>query len=214
MARRNYTTLLWHGWQTILMFGLLGLVLALIVTFIQPLHYSSTVRLMVLQNVGSSVDAYTASRSEERIAENLATLIYTTTFFDQVMDAGFSIDESLFNKDEYKRRRDWIKTIDATVSRGTGLMTITAYDKDVKQAEQIVQAVSYVLTEYVDQYTSGGNIEVILIDEPLNSKWPVKPNILANIFSGFILGGFVGVGYIFLQAERMRRRHQLVHREY
>ena len=214
MARRNYTTLLWHGWHTIVMFGLLGLVLALIVTFVQPLQYSSTARLIVLQDVGTSVDAYTASRSEERIAENLATIIYTTTFFDQVMDAGFSIDEDLLDEDEYKQRRNWLKTVDATVSRGTGLLTISAYNKEVGQAEQIVQAVAFVLTEYVDEYTSGGNIEVILIDEPLNSKWPVKPNILANIFSGFILGGLVGVGYVFLQAEKMRRRHQLVHKSF
>jgi uncharacterized protein involved in exopolysaccharide biosynthesis len=56
-------------------------------------------------------------------------------------------------------------------------------------------------------------VEVRLIDDPLNSRWPVKPNIFANVFSGFVLGGLLGIGYLWLQAERLRRRHQLVHEE-
>jgi len=213
MASRNYTTLLWYGWRTILLFACVGLVLALVISFLQPLKYSSTVRIMVLQDVGSSVDAYTASRSEERIAENLSTLLYTTTFFDEVMNAGYNIDQSSFHAEDYKKRQDWMQTISATVARGSGVMTISAYHKDVGQAEQIVKAVATVLMEQAQTYTSGGNVEVRLIDEPLNSRWPVKPNILANIFSGFVLGGLVGIGYIWLQTERIRRRHQLVHEE-
>lgn len=195
------------------MFGLLGLVLALIVSFIQPLKYSSTARLLILQDVGAGTDAYTASRSEERIADNLSTLIYTSTFFDQVLDAGFSIDEAIFPNDPAKQRKEWRRTVKATVSRGSGLLTVTAYHRDVDQAEQLVRAIAFVLTQQVGQYTSGGDVSATLVDEPLNSRWPVKPNIIVNVLSGFVLGGFVGVGFVILQTERIRRRHQLVHEE-
>ncbi len=191
------------------MFGLLGLILSLIISFVQPLRYSSTARLLILQNIGSSVDAYTASRSEERIAENLSTIVYTSTFFDQVMSAGFEIDEDAFPTEGSKRRHAWRKTVSATVSRGSGLLTITAYHQDIQQAEQIVRAVAFVLTDRVDEFTSGGNVQVRLIDAPLNSRWPVKPNVIANMLSGFFLAGFVGVGYVLLQSEKVRRRHQL-----
>ena len=183
--------------------------MALLISFLQPLRYSSTVRLLVLQNSDTTVDAYTLSRSEERIAENLSTIIFTTTFFDEVINAGFSIDPTTFPLQDYKRRQVWANTITATVSRGAGLLTISAYHRDSKQAEQIVRAVAFVLTEHVKEFTSGGNIEVRLIDVPLNSRWPVKPNIFINAFSGLILGGFAGVAYVLLQAERIRRRHQL-----
>lgn len=196
------------------MFGLLGLVLALIVSFVQPLGYSSTVRLLILQDVGSSVDAYTASRAEERIADNLSTLLYTSTFFDQVMDAGFDIDQTVFPDDASKKRKVWGNMVKATVARGSGLLSITAYHRDIDEAEQIVRAIAVVLTERVDEYTSGGSVDVRLVDDPLNSRWPVKPNILVNILSGFILGGFVGIGFVLLQTERIRRRHQLVHEEF
>ena len=212
MTAPNYTKDLFNGWHSILLFGLLGLVLALIISFVQPLRYSSTARLLILQDVGSSVDAYTASRSEERIAENLATIVYTSTFFDQVLGSGFSIDSGFFPKEDLKRRRLWSKTVNATVSRGSGLLTLSAFHKDVHQAEQIVRAVSFVLTERAAEFTSGRSIQVRVVDSPLNSRWPVKPNIIANIISGFFLGVLVGIGFVLVQTERIRRRHQIVHR--
>jgi uncharacterized protein involved in exopolysaccharide biosynthesis len=212
MATPNYTKDLFNGWHSILMFGLLGLILALIISFVQPLKYSSTARLLILQDAGSSVDAYTASRSEERIAENLATIVYTSTFFDQVVGSGFSINPDFFPKEDLKRRRLWGKTVNATVSRGSGLLSLTAFHKDIHQAEQIVRAVSFILTERAGDFTSGGTIQVRLVDAPLNSRWPVKPNIFANIASGFFLGALVGVAYVLVQSQRIRRRHQLVHR--
>lgn len=193
------------------MFGLLGLVLSLVISFVQPLRYASTARLLILQNIGTQVDAYTASRSEERIAENLSTIIFTSTFFDQVMDSGFDIDEDAFPTDDVQSRRAWRKTVSASVSRGSGLLSISAYHQDIEQAEQIVRAVAFVLTNRVGEFTSGGNVQVRLIDAPLNSRWPVKPNVLANILSGFFLAGFVGIGYVLLQSERLRKRHQFVH---
>ncbi len=214
MSQPNYIRDVASHWHTVVMFGLLGLVLALIVSFVQPLRYSSTVRLLILQDVGTSVDAYTASRAEERIADNLSTILYTSTFFDQVMSTGFDIDQTIFPNDDSKTRKVWGNMVKATVSRGSGLLSVTAYHRDIDQAEQIVRAIAVVLTERVDEYTSGGSVDVRLVDDPLNSRWPVKPNILVNILSGFILGAFVGIGFVLLQTERIRRRHQLVHEEF
>ncbi len=209
MAPKRYSSNLLSEWHSIVLFGLLGLVLALLISFVQPLRYSSTVRLLILQDSGSSVDAYTASRAEERIAENLATILYTTTFFDQVMGAGFSIDRNAFPDNDRKRRRLWSRTVDASVSRGSGLLTISAYHKDVTQAEQIARAIAFVFTQNVSEYTSGGSAQVSLVDSPLNSRWPVKPNIFGNAASGFFLGCLVGVASVLTQTERLRRRHQL-----
>ncbi len=213
MSQPNYLRDMFQHWHTVVMFGLLGLVLALIISFVQPLKYSSTARLLILQDVGTGTDAYTASRSEERIADTLSTLVYTSTFFDQVMDAGFSIDASIFPDDPSAQRKAWGRTVKATVARGSGLLTVTAYHRDIHQAEQLVRAIAFVLTDRVGEYTSGGNVAARLVDEPLNSRWPVKPNVVANLLSGFVLGGFVGIAFILLQAQRVRRRHQFVHQE-
>ncbi|MCR4314221.1 MAG: hypothetical protein NUV84_03175 [Candidatus Uhrbacteria bacterium] len=213
MSQPNYLRDILFNWHTAAMFGLLGLVLALIISFVQPLKYSSTARLLILQNSGSGTDAYTASRSEERIADNLSTLVYTSTFFDQVMDAGFSIDASIFPDDPSRQRKEWSRTVKATVARGSGLLSVTAYHRDVDQAEQLVRAIAFVLTDRVGEYTSGGDVSARLVDEPLNSRWPVKPNVIVNVSSGFVLGGFVGMAFVVLQSERVRRRHQFVHED-
>lgn len=211
MSQPNHLRDIAHNWHTVAMFGLLGLVLALIISFVQPLQYSSTARLLILQEAGSGVDAYTASRSEERIADNLSTIIYTSTFFNQVMSAGFDIDPTLFPSDPARQRRAWARTVRATVARGSGFLSVSAYHSDVAQAEQLVRAIASVLTARVGEYTSGASVSARLVDEPLNSRWPVRPNVLANLLSGFVLGGFVGAAFVVLQAERVRRRHQFVH---
>jgi capsular polysaccharide biosynthesis protein len=129
------------------------------------------------------------------------------------MASDFNIDENYFPTDSKKKRSAWEDAVTISVTRGTGLLTITAYNTDVVQAEQIATAVAHVLTAEGWTYTSGGNITVKVVDEPLNSNWPVRPNILVNAFSGFILGALAGIGYVLIQVERMKRRHQFIHDE-
>jgi capsular polysaccharide biosynthesis protein len=200
------------GWPTIFFACAIGLLLGTVLSFLRPLEYSSKTRLLITQELGA-VDAYTASRSAERIAYDLASIVYTSTFYDAVMDAGYDIDESYFPSDEIKKRKKWAKAVTASVVRGTGLLTITAYQPDVEQAELIAKAVSRVLVTEGWTYTSGGDITVKAVDEPLNSQWPVRPNVLLNAFSGLILGGLAGIGYILIQVERVKRRHQVLHEE-
>lgn len=210
---KNSSTIIARGWTTIIVFAFFGLVIALLTSLLQPLKYSSTIRLLILQENASSLDAYTASRSTERLAENLATIVYTTSFFDEVMSAGFDIDQSIFSSREDKKRKLWSKTVSASVSRGNGLLSISVYHTNVSQAEQIVNAVAYILTQKADEYLSGSDVTVRVVDSPLNSNWPAKPNIPANAFSGLVLGGLAGVGFVLLKAEQVRRRHQLVDEE-
>lgn len=183
---------------------------SVLLSLTQPLEFSSTTRILITQELGT-VDAYTASRSAERIADDLAGIVYTSTFFDKVINSGYDIDLSYFPNDQVKSRKVWEKTIVASVSRGTGLLTIRTYHPDVAQAEEIAQAVAYVLSTQGWTYTSGSNINIQVVDNSLNSKYPVRPNIPVNGVSGFFLGGLAGAAYIYIQAERHRIRHRVMH---
>ncbi|MFZ2681950.1 MAG: hypothetical protein WAZ14_02560 [Patescibacteria group bacterium] len=210
--RYTQLTPLLRGWPTVLLFATFGLVLAALLSLVRPLEYSSTTRILITQELGI-VDAYTASRSAERIADDLSSIVYTSTFFDKVMNSGFLIDTEYFPADSIKRRAKWENAISASVSRSSGLLAIKAYHTDVDQAQEIAQAVAYVITTQGWTYTSGGNITVQVVDEPLNSRYPVRPNIPVNGVSGLFLGAIGGAAYVLIQAERLRRRHQLVHTE-
>ncbi|MBT3231142.1 hypothetical protein HN358_05220 [Candidatus Uhrbacteria bacterium] len=199
------------SWHTVLLTAAIGLFLGVVLSFVQPLEYSSTARILITQELGT-VDAYTASLSVERISEDLADIVYTTSFYEKVVQAPYDIDSTYFELQENKRREQWDDMISASVSRSSGLLTVRVYHEDVDQAQEIVNSVAYVLINEGWTYTSGSNIKVQLVDEALNSRWPVRPNIPVNAFSGLVLGIIAGVGYVLIQVERVKKRHQLVHR--
>lgn len=200
------------NWRVIAFAGALGMICAVLLSFIQPLEYSSTTRLLITQELGA-VDAYTASRSAERIADDLAAVVYTSTFFDKVMSSGYPVVESYFSDDALKRRDAWEEAVSVSVSRSSGLLTVRAFHPDVSQAEELARAVAYVLSTQGWTYTSGGNISVQIVDEPLNSRYPVRPNLIVNGLSGLALGMLCGAGYVLIMTERYVRRHQISHED-
>ncbi len=202
MSETSYLSAMKSGWKRIAMFAVLSALFAAAVSFAFPLRYSSSMRLLIIQRQLSSSDPYTAIKASERIADNLAQILYTTSFYDKVMAAKFNIDEGVFGEDEIKKRRRWQDTISTQVVRGSGMLDVTIYHVDPNQAEQISQAVAFVLTTEGSKYIGGGDLEVTLVDDPLVSKWPVRPNIPANALAGLVLGGIAGAGYVITVAQR------------
>ena len=195
MQEYQYAKTLIREWKRIFLFGLLAAVCGAGLSFIFPLRYSSTMSLLIIEKQLSQADPYTAMKATERIAGNLGQIVYTTSFFDKVMGAKFNIDQTVFSADEIKKRDQWRKMIDTQVISGSGMLVVTVYHTDPDQAEQIARAIAFVLTTEGWQYIGGGDLEVKLVDQPLNSRFPVKPNIPANAFMGFVLGLIAGTGY-------------------
>jgi capsular polysaccharide biosynthesis protein len=202
MQEYQYTRALARSWRKIMLFGLIAALCGAGLSFIFPLRYSSTMSLLIIQKQLSQADPYTAIKASERIADNLGQIIYTTSFFDKVMSAKFNIDQSIFSSDEIKRRKQWRQMIGTQVVRGSGMLVVAVYHQDKSQAEQIARAIAFVLTTEGWQYVGGGDLQVKLVDQPLASRFPVRPNIPANAFTGFILGIIVGSGYVLANARR------------
>jgi len=208
MTPARITKLLIRHWTTIMWFGVLGVLLAVGMSFLVKHEYRASIRLLVTQESASS-DAYTASRSAERLADDLAGTVYYTAFFDQVLDSNFAIDEDQFSSLEdnaAKRRKEWNRMISTSVERGSGRLGVDIYNEDPSQAKQIAQAVAFVLTQQGWRYTSAKNISVRLVDEPLVSRFPVRPNFAANALIGLVLGGIFGGGFVLIKSETLRRR--------
>jgi capsular polysaccharide biosynthesis protein len=202
MHEINYMQAVLDGWKRILLFAFVSALFGAALSFLFPLQYSSTMRLNIIQKQLSQADPYTAIKASERISDNLSQIVYTTSFFDKVMAAQFNIDRSVFKTDDRKRRQQWSDMIGTTVVRGSGMLVVTVYHKDVEQATQIARAIAFVLTTDGSRYVGGGDLEVQLVDEPLQSRWPVKPNIPANAFAGFVLGMLAGAGQVAMGARK------------
>ena len=183
-------------WEVLLLWVGIGLIVSLGIILVQPFRYSATVRLLIIQRSSLTLDPFNALKAAERISDSLSQVVYTSTFFDQVMQTNYPIDRGQFSKDDRIRRKEWQKTIGAEVVRGTGLLSVSAYEKDHEQARLYALAVADVLMRQGPEYVGGGDIQVRLVDSPLLSRFPAKPNVLTNILSGLVLGLVAGMLYL------------------
>ena len=191
-----------RGWKAILIFSLLGVLLAFLFSIIQPLRVSSEVRLLITQTNATGVDPYTAIKSTERIGQNLSELVYSSSFFNAIMNQE-GIDRSYFSTDEIDKRKEWREAIDVVVTPGTGVMTITAYHKDRAQAAALSVAVAKELAEQAPNYF-GYSVRVQIIDDPLPSRFFAKPDFLTNSLMGLVIGFLLGSAYVLARMKHVR----------
>ncbi|MBL7057854.1 hypothetical protein ISS03_00810 [Patescibacteria group bacterium] len=197
----NIWQIITKNWRNIISITLIMCFFASIITIVQPLKYRSTMNLLVIQEGKESLDYYTSSKSAQYLSDILTQVIYSSSFLDNVMNSGFRIDDN-FSQDEQKRKKQWQKTVETKVLRDTGIITIDAYSVKRDQAEQIVQAVSYILkTKHTIYHGSGNKVKVTIIDQPITSNWPVKPNIFANLALAFVSGLIIGTWFCYLFPE-------------
>lgn len=216
MSQTGYSqfTPIISSWRRILKFAFGGLLLALVLSVVQPLEYSATTKIAITQELGN-VDSYTAGRSAERVADDLAQAMYYSVFFNDIVDRYPGIDENYFGDTVRKQRQKWGKAVSASVSRGNGTLTIRTYHPNSEQAELLATAIAEYLETDGWRYASGtGSISNMrVVDEVLTSRFPVRPNIPLNVFSGFVIGALFGVGLVLIQTENLRRKHQVIFEE-
>lgn len=192
----SYSLLFSHHRRFIMTIAILAAVAALLVSAFFPLKYSATTRLLIIPKSSLGVDPYTAVKSAERISENLAQIVFTTSFFDRVTRAGFSLDLSAFNNvSEIQKRKFWKKMVSPEVLSGTALLGITIFHEDKEQAKNWASAAAYTLQTQGFEYT-GGNVDIKIVDTPILSRFPVKPNFLMNGFLGLLFGGLAGMAWV------------------
>lgn len=176
---------------------LIVLIPAIVLSLIKPLEYSSTVSVLIIQKINPNLDAYTAARAAEKLGQNLAEIIYTTSFFDKVRSSNFNLDIN-WPDNEKARRKLWQDKISARALPDTSILEITAYDTDPTKAEKLAQAVAFILVSEGKEYHGGGEDIVIKnVDSSLTSDFPVRPNLFLNLISGLFFGIFIGVFIVF-----------------
>ncbi|MEK7648341.1 MAG: hypothetical protein AAB400_00295 [Patescibacteria group bacterium] len=194
-----------NHWKTILGFALIGAVLGLVGSFLRPLEYSSTLSLLIVPKNISTADPYTALRSIDRIADNLSQIVYTSTFFDKVFSKSAGPDRAQFGSDEIKKRKKWHRSVAVSINRGTGLFKITAYHLQPIQARLLAESVADVLIAEGWQYV-GADFEIKLVDAPLESRYPVRPNIPFVVLGSMLAGISAGLIYVFWHYHTHKQR--------
>jgi capsular polysaccharide biosynthesis protein len=175
--------------------------LAAIFTFTQPLKYETKSRLLIIANLNST-DPYLLSKANENLGNVLADASVSDSFFNQVITAGFNIDKSYFGDSLAAQTAIWKKTITAKSVNDTGIIAVSIYHTNRVQADQISQAVDYVFKTQHNLYHSDNNSAVIrILDNPVTSNYPVKPNAAINFSLALLIGLVVSLVYIYLVSD-------------
>lgn len=186
----------WPVWTAAVICALL---VAIGIALFSTPEYSSTIQIFVKQRY-TLTDSYTATKSAESVSSNLAEVIRTSVFFDEVVaNSTINFDE-LLSMNEMERRKAWKKKVETEVIVNTSQLRITAYDVDPTTANAIAQTVAQVLiTQGSEWHSSPDTIQLKIVDTALSSRYPVRPNILLNALAAAVIGGALGFLTVFLR---------------
>ncbi len=194
-------------WRFILVVGFLASLLTVGLSLLRPLEYRATSRLLITPYVASSgevFDQFTALKSAEQMGNTLKQVVDTTLFQNRVMQAPYDIRPHLFETDPRKRRKEWSEKVHVDIIPGSGVLVVSVFDVDRGRAVNIGKAVSDTLVNSGQEYLPG-QVEVRLVDPPLLSRFPVKPNIAFRALAGLLFGVLLAVVYVF--AHPHNRKH-------
>jgi len=197
----DFINLLKRKKGTILSLVFLAVVISAGVSLINPLKYSAESRLLVVQNT-SGVDPYTVSKSNEYLGNLFSQVAYSGSFYNLVLASPYDIDKSYFSGNYNNQMRIWNKTIQTKTLSDTGIIEINVYHPNPYQAQQIALAVNDILINKNSNYQGNGQaIKVNIIDQPLISNYPVKPNLPQNILIALLASLLFSLFYIYILPE-------------
>ncbi len=179
-------------WKKIISISVLFAFIGFTLSFSFPLQYRADAQVLIISQTRQGVDPFTVARSAERIGQNLVEVMGTGDFFNKVkINSGQKVDWSFLDGlTEREKRKLWKKTVAPSVSYGTGVLNISTYHTDPVQAVALASAVSDALIKKGWEYV-GGDVNIKLVNHPVATPWPVRPNIALNTLLGFILGFFI-----------------------
>ncbi len=210
MENLQYSKILRKNWEIVALIIGVTVILALLISLLQPFQYSASTQILIIQKQERNLDAYTATKSAERIGKNLVSIIYTSSFYNEVIEANSNIERN-FPQDSVERREAWEKNVKVNVVPETGILEIDVYDVDKNYASKLVRTIAYVLVNKGAEYHGGGaDVEIKIVDDVFMSKYPVRPNIPLNLALAVIIGFIFGSALVILtEANKVKKEDEL-----
>ncbi len=197
MNKRDFYNNLKLNWETAVITIIIGATIGLYINFILPHYFRANSEFLIMQQQNPNIDAYTAIKGSEQLAYTLKQIILSPAFFQQVIKSNFDINAAYFGPTQEKRVKKWQKALQINTVPNTGILKISVYHPQRKQAQEISQAISS-LINYSYQSFLGKNdtINVVALSDTIVSNKFVKPNAIANTLLGLLLGIAASAAYI------------------
>lgn len=197
MELKEFIYLAFRKKVTIIFIVIIFLILAIILSLIQPFKYGASSQVLVIQN-SANPDPYATSKSAEYLSNILAKVVSSNSFFNSVLDSGYAIDKSYFGQTVKSQMKTWNKTASAKAVNDSGIISLNIYHADRAQTDLVARSVIYTLQTKHGLYHGGGEVSLKVIDEPITSNYPVQPNLILNFSLALVLGLVFSLSYIYL----------------
>lgn len=188
-------SLLKKKYKSVFGIGLLVAIASGVLSLLFPLEYRADAQVLVISRARVGVDPYAAAKSAEQVGESLAQIIKTNDFYQKVVtQTTIPLDKSVFDgvTSERKKRKLWEDMVDGSAVFGTGAVTVSVYHVNPDQAIAYANAITQILVERSWDYV-GQDVVVKVVNAPVATEWPARPNIPLNVVLGFMVG-VVGMG--------------------
>jgi capsular polysaccharide biosynthesis protein len=183
---------------------LITLIITLIslgVSFLQTPKYEASVKLLTIFNQ-NNIDPYTASKTSDYINSILGEVIYSNSFIQSVMSSQFHIKDTLGSSQE-QRAKNWKNMVKVQIQENKGIIAINVYNPDRNQADQLAQAIAFMIINNNQAYHGlGDKVSIKMIDQPYATENWAEPKIGRNAGLGAIAGLVLGLTFIFIFPEQ------------
>ncbi|MGI6374204.1 MAG: YveK family protein [Patescibacteria group bacterium] len=187
--------------QTIFTIVLLAVIFTLLASLTQTMKYTVKSRLLVVQNAASS-DAYALSRSNEYLGSLFAEIVYSGSFYDQVIASDFNVNQAYFSGTYSQQVKRWQNTVKTKTHGNTGIVEILVFHPQASEAKKIALSINDILINKNEAYQGGKGVRINIIDQPIASSYPNKPNILNNVIIALFASLLFSLFYIYIFPER------------
>ena len=175
-----------------------------VVTFLQPVLYSSTARINLEApgaNAGDYNSAFVQTQFERlRSRHVLYQAIERLHLGDKWGQRYGAANGTLATPEAFDLL---VKRMSLRQAQNTSLIEIRVYSEDPREAAQIANTVA---EAYQETIAVGKEIKVEIADMAEPARRPVRPNIPLNLAGGVVLGLLVGMGWALLAKPTLRTR--------
>lgn len=200
MELNEFLNLLKKKRQTIFTIVFVLFMLSLLFSLSQGLKYTVKSRLLVVQNAYNS-DAYVLSKSNEYLGGLFAEIVYSSSFYDQVLASQYGVNKNYFSGTYSQQIKKWHNVIETKTQGNTGIIGINVYHPQVNEAKKIALAVNDILMNKNQAYQGGQGVRINIIDQPIASSYPNKPDLPKNLLISILVSFIVSLFYIYLFPE-------------
>lgn len=177
-------------WKTILNSTVVGMMLAIIITFVfmTPKYQSQT-------QIVASLPRQAANGNSNDVNNNLQLMNTYKEFAtgDVVMEQS---SKRLSKLDINRSSKQLKSEVQVTQPQNSLVFTITATDADKYDAKTIANVVSETFTKNAKKYINASKLSIISYGQVANK--PSSPRKTLNIIVGIVLGFLVGIGLAFI----------------